>query len=158
MWHTLRMGFLSFETAIAVTGKSRRTLWRRLQDEVLQRSDARGRTLIDSDWVRRNSTLPLDGQEWDLVVAADSGDAAAQCEVGTLCLQAGLHDSAVFWFREAAEHGLPDALHWLAHCHVTGKGVPQSDDLALSFLAKAAAAGHTIASEQMSGIKSRLLR
>lgn len=160
VWHTPTMSFMSLESAIALTGKSRRTLWRRIQDEAAHRAakDARGRTLIANDWVRQNTPVPMGDDDWALVLAADRGDANAQSEVGVRFLQAGLHDAAVFWFEQAAEQAQADALHWLSHCHIAGKGVRQSDDMALVYLAKAAAAGHSIASEQMAALKGSLLR
>jgi TPR repeat protein len=154
------MEAVSLQTAIVITGKSRRTLWRRIEEADLRRDAEanRNKTLLDGNWVRQNSLLDLDDEEWGLVLAADGGDAEAQNEVGVLFLEAQMEAAALYWFEQAAAQNHADALHWLAHCHVTGKGAPENHALGMMYLARAANLGHVIANEQLSAIQRSVLR
>lgn len=154
------MGAVSLQTAIAITGKSRRTLWRRIEAADLRRDgeNSRNKTLLDGDWVRQNGLVNMDDEAWRLVLAADGGDADAQNEVGVLFLEAKIDAVALYWFEQAAAQNHADALHWLAHCHVAGKGAPENHALGMMYLARAANLGHVIASEQLSAIHRQVLR
>ncbi|MFX5839491.1 tetratricopeptide repeat protein, partial [Acinetobacter baumannii] len=52
---------------------------------------------------------------------------------------------AAYWLRQAAEQGLPDAEYSMGICYIKGRGVPQSVDEGLIWLAKAAEHGHFMA-------------
>jgi uncharacterized protein len=160
MWHTARMDAVSLQTSVVLTGKSRRTLWRRIEEEALRRDadNSRGRTLVDGAWVRQQSLIPFGDEEWALVISADRGNADAQAELGVLFLEAGLEEGAVYWFEQAAAQEHPHALHWLAHCHIAGKGAPEDHSLGLMYLARAASVGQAIAIEQLAAIKRSVLR
>ena len=154
------MGAVSLQTAIVITGKSRRTLWRRIEEADLRRDadNSRNRTLLDGDWVRQNSLVDMGDEEWGLVLAGVGGDAAAQNGEGGVFLEAKIEAAALYWFEQAAAQNHADALHWLAHCHVAGKGAPENHALGMMYLARAANLGHVIASEQLSAIHRQVLR
>jgi TPR repeat protein len=100
-------------------------------------------------------SVPMDTDELVLVLRADAGDAEAQNELGQAFLRADKFKSALYWLRQAAGKDNADAMQWLAHCHVNGKGVPKDDYLGVMWLAKAAALGHVIAQTQINGLLQR---
>lgn len=85
----------------------------------------------------------------EVFVLASSGNLAAAADVGALFYAAGRYDLAADWLKDAADRGSADAMQWLATAHAAGNGVEKSDELALSWLAKAAAAKHPIAVQQL---------
>lgn len=87
---------ISLEAAVAITGRSRRTWWRRIEEGAVTKlpADARGRALLALDEVRPAIVLALDDAETAAVVRADMGDAAAQAEVGALFALAAMDAAA----------------------------------------------------------------
>lgn len=69
------MHSISLATAVALTGRSERTLWRYLADGAIGRAPEpdTGKTLIDLDSLTPYLTLPLGHEERALVVRADAG-------------------------------------------------------------------------------------
>lgn len=152
------MTAISIATALSLTRWSERTLWRRLADGTLQRASLPS----DKVGILLESLLPhccidLTPDDLLLLQAADAGDARAQTDLAVLCLSQHQPEHALYWLELAAKQNSPDAMHWLATCHAQGWGVPQDDDLALMWLAKAAAAGHFLAQQQITAIKARCL-
>ncbi len=89
----------------------------------------------------------------DLIVAADTADPQAQNDLGLVLLQEGKAQAAVMLFEEAARQDYPEAMHWLYQCHQKGLGVNKDENLAMMWLHKAAAHGHTIAKAQTQAIR-----
>jgi TPR repeat protein len=102
--------------------------------------------------------IPMDAVDHAMVLSADAGEAAAQCDVGQLFSNAGKHDIALYWIRKAAEQEYPDAMQWLGRCYLSGDGIAKDDNLGIMWIAKAAAFGHSIAREQMKWFTSQLAK
>jgi len=145
---------ISMEAAVALTGLSKRTLWRRLAEGLLQKLPAAAAvTRLELDGVLALAGLELGAEERALLCQADAGDAAAQAEIGLCCFRAGRPAAAVYWFNLAAAQNHADAMQCLGQCYAAGTGVARDDNLALMWIAKAAAHGHRIAQRQMAGLQ-----
>ena len=97
--------------------------------------------------------LNLEGSERELLCQADAGDAQAQADIGQWFFEAGRQSVAVYWFELAAAQGQADAMQCLGQCYAAGAGVARNDNMALMWIAKAAAHGHAIAQRQMAGLQ-----
>lgn len=146
---------ISLETAVAITGRSRRTWWRRLAAGEARRvgNDARGRTMLA--W---NDVLPwvltaIDADDLQMVLRADAGDADAQNDIGQLLAIADEHEAAHYWLNQAARQHHADAMQWLARSTLAGQGTRADENIALMWLAKSAAHGSTIAQAQMRALR-----
>lgn len=151
---------ISVEAAIAITGRSRSTWWRRMAKGEATRvaDDTRGRAMLLWSEVLPQLCAPLSPEDAALVLPADAGLADAQNDLGMVFLAAGQHKAAVYWFELAAAQAHPDAMQWLGHCYLNGLGVPPDDHLALMWLAKAAAHGHGVAQGLLRGLVKQPLR
>ncbi len=103
-------------------------------------------------------SFPLDDEDLEMLIRADAGQSDAQADVGEMFYTAGEFGAAVYWLSAAAAQKNADAMHWLGTCHFGGHGVPKSENMGLSWLARAAEAGHAIAQHQMESIKRSTLR
>lgn len=148
---------VSLATTVAITGVSRRTWWRRISAGSVKRigNDPRGNTLLCWADVLPHVCISLDAEGSNLVLRADAGDAEAQNELGQLFFVAEKYSIAHFWLQQAVQQDHPDAMQWLACCYAAGRGVPRDENLALMWLAKAAAHGSVIAQAQMRGLRDR---
>ncbi|ODU09459.1 MAG: hypothetical protein ABS84_08585 [Rubrivivax sp. SCN 71-131] len=167
---------ISLEAAVALTGRSRRTWWRRIEAGAVTKlpPDARGRTMLAFGEVRAAIALVLDDQEADAIVRADAGQASAQAQVGAMFALAALTaltavsgdepqsvargggGAAVYWLQLAAAQNDADAMHWLGMLHAAGYGGSDNHEhLALMWIAKAAAQGHQIAREQLATLRGQ---
>lgn len=159
-WYYFAMttDLISLDTAIVVTGLSKRTLWRRISDGALRKAEdgpgnsGGGRTLLDARDVLPLMRAPLSAAETALLIEADAGRADAQAEMGAVFHRIGEMKTAVYWWQLAAAQGHADAMQWLGRCYAAGEGVEQDENLALMWISKAAAAGHAIAAAQMAGL------
>ena len=152
------MNTLSLDAAVALTGISRSTLWRRVTDGVLAKGDkdARGRAtlaLADVLELLRDAGLAdaLGTDDLPVLLRADAGDAEAQADVGALLYLAGAERAALYWLNEAALQGSAEAMQWLGTAHAAG-GTERDEQLAVMWIAKAAALGHPIAKRQLEGL------
>lgn len=194
---------ISLDAVIAMSGRSRRTWWRRIEEGRVEKlpADARGRTLMAFEGVRPLIGLPLSDDDAAAIVRADAGEAVAQAEVGALFAVAAMQGAqaqqlssapepqtptpekkqqkeakdskntkkgayaaaAFYWLEQAAAQNQADAMQWLALLYAAGYGStaevngqqnsPQNGQhLAVMWLAKAAAHGHTIALQQMQAL------
>ena len=152
------MDSISLVASVTLTGKSKRTLWRRVADGSLPRApdDAQGRARVLWRAVAAEACLPLTEAEGVRLRAADAGDADAQAEVAQWFLAAGRPEAAVYWLEQAARQRHADAMHWLAHCCFGGHGLPRNDAQGLVWLGRAASLGHAIAETQLAGLRARL--
>lgn len=87
---------ISLEAAVALTGRSRRTWWRRIEEGAVAKlaPDARGRALLVFDEVRPAIGLALDDEDVAAILRADGGEAQAQAQIGALFALAALKDEA----------------------------------------------------------------
>ena len=146
---------LSLEAAIAVTGLSKRTLWRRIAEGALRKVGSDGTknaATLRLDDVLALAGLAFDAETCSLLATADRGDPEAQTAVGQLFLLRQRPGIAVYWLERAAQQDAADAMQCLGQCHAAGHGVPRDEPLALMWIAKAAAAGHPIARRQIAGL------
>ena len=145
---------VSLETAALITERSRRTWQRRLADGGVDRVlvDGRGRSMLQLIDVLPLVCMPLELEEQRILLLADDGSASAQCEIGQVFDLYGKHEIAIHWWVQAAEQGDADALQCLGSAYAEGRGVPRDQHIALMWIARAAAAGHVIATEQVRGL------
>ncbi|MDM0074486.1 sel1 repeat family protein [Variovorax sp. J2P1-59] len=150
---------ISIQSAIAMTGRSQRTWWRRIEEGVVRKSDpdARGRARVSLEDVVGLLGISLSAEDRSLLVLADAGDADAQDDVGQMFLAIGKHEIGRYWLELAAEQNHPNAMQRLACCHLSGEGVAKDENMAIRWLAEAAAHGHVIAQEQMRALRTGLL-
>ncbi len=151
----MKSNAVSLATTIAITGLSRRTWWRRISASAVQRleNDARGRTMLCWADVMPHICISINAEDHPLVLRADAGDAEAQNDIGQRFFVAEKYAIAHYWLQQAVQQDHADAMQWLACCYVAGRGVPKDDNLALMWLAKAAAHGSVIARGQMQGLR-----
>jgi len=137
---------------MSITGLSKRTLWRRIGDGCLSALDAHVRgekTRVDLDDALLLSDLPIDPGDHALILAADAGDAEAQCDLAIMLLTAHRAMEAVSWLTLAARQFYPDAMCYLGRCYLSGVGVPRDEDKGILWLSQAAAKGHLVAQHLM---------
>ena len=72
-----------------------------------------GKTCIDLAAALALTGTRLDPELESLVVAADAGDAVAQCELALWLLERERPGLAREWFAQSAHGGCPDAMCWL---------------------------------------------
>ena len=150
---------ISIDTASAITEISRRTWWRRISTGEVTRvtDDARGRAMLLWSEVEPNICVPIEPEDKQFILLADAGDVEAQDDIGQLFLMSEKYQAAIYWFQQAAQQNNPDAMQWLGHCYINGKGVPKDENLGMMWIANAAALGHVIAQGQMKGLIGRAL-
>lgn len=146
---------ISLMAAATVTGKSKRTLWRRVADGLLPRlnDDDSGRTLVALAPLVGEACLPMCSADWELLCHADAGEVEAQVDIGLLFWEAGRVDGAFYWMGLAAKQQHPDAMHWLAYCCFTGQGCAKDEQQGMVWLSRSAAKGHPIAMAQMAALR-----
>lgn len=150
---------VSIQAVIAMTGLSQRTWWHRIEDGTVRRlkSDACGRTKVALEDVLQLVGCRLPRQDIALIAQADAGDAEAQSDIGEMFIAAGRHEAGRYWLELAAEQGHANAMQCFARCYLSGEGAPKDEDMAIRWLADAAARGHFIAREQMRALRQRVL-
>lgn len=148
---------ISIQAVIAMTGRSQRTWWRRIEDGTVRKlkPDARGRARIALQDVLELIGCGVPSEDIALLVQADAGDAEAQADIGEMFISTGRPDAGRYWLELAAEQGHPNAMQCLARCYLSGEGAPKNENMAIRWLADAAAHGHVIAGEQMRALRER---
>lgn len=151
------MQAISLDTAILITGISKRTLWRRVTEGQITRmdTDERGRAMIAFDEIAPLIALPIDPEDYELLIDADAGDADAQNDLAQLFFEIDLMGLGVSWLKQAVAQQHPDAMHNLSKLYIKGEGVEKDQNTGLMWLAKAAAHGHAIAQAQMDALVPR---
>ena len=141
------MPSISLNTAIAITGLSKRTLWRRIGEGRILRiephamgEDAR----LNLDDVLPLSSLPLEPEDRAVIIEADAGDAVAQCELAVILLTADRARDAVPWMTRAAKQRYPDAMCYLGRFCLTGEAMPRDEEAGLMWLTQAGDKGHPL--------------
>lgn len=156
---------ITIDTAAALMGVSKRTLWRYLRDGKLSQPGsgqrAAGRTMILIEEVADKffvKLMPGDGDpdtdDYALLALADQGDSDAQNDLALLFLEQQLYDFALHYFHLAIAQDHADAMHYLSDMYEKGTGVEQCSETALIWRAKAAAFGHEIARRKVLGAPS----
>lgn len=142
---------VSIQAVIAITGRSKGTWWRRIEDGTVRelKPDARGRERIALEDVLELVDCGVPRSDMALLAQADAGDAEAQSDAGEMFLSSGRYEAGRYWLELAAEQGHANAMHCLARCYLAGEGAPKDENMAIRWLADSAARGHLIAREQM---------
>lgn len=149
-----RLKAISLDSVIAITGKSRRTWWRRISEGDINRApdDEKGRAMLSWSDVAPHVCIPMTAEEQDIVLRADTNDADAQNDIGLIFLSASKHEEAIYWLKRSAQQENPDAMQGLGSCYLSGIGVPKDDYLGIMWISKAASYGHMIAKAQMAAL------
>lgn len=143
------MAYITLNTAVSITGLSKRTLWRRIADGQLRVHGASSgggeHTRVRLDDVVALSPLRLEADDRALIAQADAGSAEAQCDLALLLLARNLPAEAVRWLALAAKQNYPEAMHQLGRCYIAGRGVAANEALGVEWISRAAALGHSTA-------------
>ena len=163
------MQSISLDAAEAMTGISRRTLWRRVADGELTSTgkDARNRAVLALEglqgWMQGHTGLVFSAQDLHRLCQADAGDAQAQVDLGAWLYtipravpRVENSQPALYWLHLAAEQNHGDAMHWLATV-AANTGTQQCHYESLMWLAKAAMQGHPIATAQLQALLDAVL-
>jgi len=143
---------ITLNTAMSLTGLSKRTLWRRIADGQLRVHDASSgggggvstRAVLLDDVIAL-SPLRLDDDDCALIAEADAGSVEAQCDLGLLLLTQNHPSEAVAWLTRAANQTYPEAMHQLGRCYIAGRGLEASEVFGVEWISRAAALGHRTA-------------
>lgn len=148
---------ISLDTAMLMTGISKRTLWRRIGDGNISRleNDVRGRAMLALDDLVPMLCVSIDPKDYELLSDADAGDADAQNDLGQLFLDANRPDIALHWIQLAVDQKHADAIHHLSKMYIRGVGLEKDATEGLMWLAKAASLGHPIAQQQVAALHLR---
>src|SRR5690606_30425289 len=116
-------------------------LWRRVTEGQITRldTDERGRAMLAFDEIAPLITLPVEPEDYELLIEADAGNADAQNELAQMFFGLGLMEVGLTWLNQAVDQQHPDAMHNLAKLYIKGQGVEKDHNTGLMWLAKAAA-------------------
>jgi len=142
------MYYISLNTAAALTGLTKRTLWRYIDSgriSALSTSQPGAKTQIPLQDVLDLSGLAIAPEHYPTLVDADRGDPIAQCDLGILLLSAQRPTDAIPWFQRSANAFYPDAMCRLGRAYLAGEGVEYNPELGLRWIKGAARKGHPLA-------------
>lgn len=142
------MPSICLNTAISITGLSRRTLWRRISEGRITALGVHGpgeETRLNLDDVLPLCSLPTGPDECEIIIKADQGDAIAQSDLAILLLMAERPADAIPWFTLSAKQFYPDAMRFLGRLYLSGEGAERNIDMGVMWLNHAAIKGHPIA-------------
>jgi len=150
---------ISLDTVCAITEMSKSTWRRRIVKGDFTRlaDDARGRAMLLWSEIEPHICVPIEPEDKQFILLADAGDAEAQVDIGQLFLMSEKYQAAFYWLEQAAQKNNPDAMQWLGHCYINGKGTLKDENLGLMWLAKAAALGHELAQGQIKALINHAL-
>lgn len=139
------MTYITLGMAVALTGLSKRTLWRRIADGQLHvqgNADQGEHARVPLEEILSLSRLSLEADDQALIMLADMGEAEAQCDLALLFLTQKQPGEAVHWLTLSAKQHYPEALHQLGRCYIAGNGVEADETKGVELIARAAALGH----------------
>lgn len=150
------MRTVSLSTAMTLTDLSESTFRRKIRSgeiRLLPPGDAGGREgiAIDQNAAYLNTDIAVG--HWELVREADRGDAPAQTELALVLQRHRKFRAAVYWLQLAAKRNDSHALHWLARCHLEGRGVARNEDKGIMLLARSAMLGNVISAHQLAALR-----
>lgn len=150
------MRTVSLSTAMTLSDLSESTFRRKLRRGeilLLPAPDPGGREGIAIDLNALYLNARIVAGHWDVVKEADRGDTSAQTELALILQQYRKCRAAVYWLRLAAKKNDSHALHWLARCHLEGRGVARNEDRGIMLLARSALLGHVISAHQLAALR-----
>lgn len=147
---------ITIPTAALILGRTTRTVWRQLSDGTLRPCGTPDgdRMRVSLEQVVRNACVPIEPEDYELIIGADAGSAEAQCDLALLFLMEKKPDTAVHLLTLAAKQDYPEALYQLARCHIAGTGTAPNGDTGIMWLARAASRGHAIARASMQAVQT----
>lgn len=148
MRENIVMQMISLSTAAYITGMTKRTLWRHISNGKLfaHSSLVHGdKTMVSLSNIVSNACLPLEPDDYIVILDADQGKAVAQCDLALMLLAVHRSVDAVHWLDKSAKQGYPDAMCFLGRCYLAGDGVSHDLDAGLMWLSHASAKGHRLA-------------
>jgi TPR repeat protein len=136
---------------VLLTGKSRRTLWRRVSNGSVARvvKDSRGCTQLSLDEVVPSMPTVFDSLDLELVLETDSGDADAIHDLGQTFALVSMYEAAKECWELASAKSHPDAMQSLGALYIDGRVEIKDPKIGVMWIAKASAEGHKAAEEQM---------
>lgn len=144
--------FVGVATAVAITHRSERTLWRMAASGAVSKMNFGGKTKFDLHSLRPYFSIPLSEEDFPMLARADQGDPSAQTDLAVVFLENEKYPQAVDWLRRAVAQHAPEAMSLMGRCYVNGEGVDRDEKLGLLWIARAAKLGHRISCHQMQGI------
>lgn len=142
------MEAISLNMAASLVGVSKRTLWRHIDQGTLHAISAETpgeKTQVPLDEVLAMCALTLEAGDRDTILAADAGEAEAQCALGVLLLGAEQPCHAAPVLTLAARQLHLDAMCWLGRMSLGGWGIKRDLEQGLMWLSHAAVKGHGVA-------------
>lgn len=113
---------VTLNTAEALGGMSRRTLWRRIADGSVRTAPnsvgSQTRVVLSDVLVVAGAGLPMACYPW--LEAAEAGEVDAQCEVALAFLEGGDVKRALYWLRKASDQSCAEALYWRGRLRLGG--------------------------------------
>ena len=146
---------ISVDTLAKFLGKSERTAWRLLTNNVIKTEIIAGKSKIEFNDVKPYLNENIKGLNPKLIEACDQGDATAETELAIDLLEAGNYQDALVWLNRAASKDYPDALQILGDLYIKGIGTATDYTKGIMLISKAATLGHQIAIAQIDGITKR---
>lgn len=144
--------YVGVATAVAITNRSERTLWRMAASGAVHKINHNGRAKFDLKSLEKYISLPLQVEDYPMITQADQGDPTAQTDLAVVFLAGKKYKQAVYWLQRAIEQNDPEAMSLIGRCHINGEGVEQNEKLGLLWIARAANLGHVISDRQMKSI------
>ena len=147
------MTSVSLPAASTLTEWSERTFFRKFADGSVLRSTESGRVMISLDQIMPHLCLPLEPEDIHVLKKADLGDAESQNEVALIFLSNNKFKSAIYWLELASNQNYADSMSFLSQCYMEGNGVQKDKNMAIMWIAKAAAYGHVLAQSQINALE-----
>ena len=150
------MRTISLSTAMTLSDVSESTFRRKIRNgeiRLVSPPAPGARETIDIEQNAAYMNHDIAAGHWDVVKEADQGDACAQTELALILQQHGKFRAAVYWLQLAARKNDSHALHWLARCHLEGRGVARNEDKGIMLLARSALLGNVISAHQLAALR-----
>lgn len=146
---------ITIDTLAKFLGKSERTAWRLVSDNLIKTVIVAGKTKVELDDVRSYFDQNIKHLTDELIERCDLGDAAAETDIAVELLELGNYKGALIWLNSAVNKDHPDALQILGDLNIKGVGTEQDHTKGIMLISKAATLGHHIAIAQMESLANR---
>ncbi len=143
---------ISIDTLAKFLGKSERTAWRLLSDNMIKTEIVAGKTKVELNYVRSYFNQNIQNLTDDLIKSCDLGDPSAETDIAVELLEMGNYKEAIIWLNSAADKNFPDSLQILGDLYLKGIGTIPDYTKGIMLIAKAATLGHQIALAQIDGL------
>jgi len=140
------VAWISLNTAVSISGLSKRTLWRHIESgalAALRPTDPGGCTRVRAADLL--TVCALDRVDEPLLMAADQGEPSAQRDLGLLLIEQGRTETGLAFLKLAARQGDAHALYRLGRDQLCRTLNPDERENALLNLYHAGLKGHGLA-------------